>query len=259
MWKVSIIALLLFSSCSENIDAKFQEKNRLSIFVASSGKMAITKVVDTFQKTHKDIKVDIYSMSSGKGFAQLLNGFQYDLYFSADSEYPTKVFEQNLSTAPKIYAIGLLALYSKNSELLKYGVEGMIDSRVKIVSIANPRLAPYGLLAMEVLSSYKIYEKVYEKIVKGDNIAQSLQFIDTGSADIGIVALSLLEDRPKSEYILIDKDRYTPVKQAFVITKFGDKKDLAKEFSDFILSEKGQSIIQNSGFGIELIQDRKHI
>lgn len=251
MWKVSMLILIFLVSCSDNLDQKFEDKNRLSIFVASSGKIAISKIADEFKRIEKDVEIDIYSMSSGKGYAQLLNGFQYDLYFSADFKYPEKVFEQNLGDKPKVYAIGLLALYYKNIELLKYGIEGLTNSRVRIVSIANPKLAPYGLLAMEVLSSYKIYDKIYKKIVKGDNIAQSVQFVDTGSANIGIVALSLLINNPKDEYISIDKDKYQPMKQAFVITKYGKKKSLSEKFANFVLSEKGQTIIQTNGFGIE--------
>jgi len=252
MLKLIVVSfILLFIGCSEDRNIKFEDTNRLSIFVASSGKSAISKVANQFQKIYKDINIDIYSMSSGKGYAQLINGFKYDLYFSADSIYPKKVFDSNLSSSkPKVYAVGILALYSKNIDLLKSGVEGLNNREINFISIANPRLAPYGILAVDILKNYGIYDEVKDKIVKGDNIAQATQFIDIGSADIGIVAFSLINNKTKDHYILIDKKRYKPIQQSFVITKYGDKKDLAKKFANFLLSEKGKILIRESGFEI---------
>lgn len=224
---IFIISVLFLNSCSEN--KTISDKNRLSIFVASSSKELITKIADDFQKD-KNITIDIYSTSSGKGYAQLINGFKYDIYFSADSEYPNKVYNQGLSEKPKVYEIGFLALYSKNTTLISKGILALTDDEVVKIAIANPKLAPYGKLGIKFLKNIKIYNKLKEKLILGENISQAVQFVDAGAVDIGIVAISLLKDKPKNQYLKLESKFYNPMKQTFVVTKYGKDKKIVQDF-----------------------------
>lgn len=244
----AVVITISFSVFVEVEKEVIENKDEISIFVASSAKMAISNLANRFQEENKEINIEIYSMSSGKGFAQLVNGFKYDLYFSADSKFPQKVVDEGLSNSnPQIYGYGKLAIYSTDKNLLTSGFDIFTSDEVRKISIANPKLAPYGTLAEQLLKDNGIYQKISHKIVKGDNIAQSFQFVDTGSADIGIVALSLLKNRPTENYIILDENSYKPLEQSFVLTNFGEKKSSARKFYTFVLSEKGRKIIEKSG------------
>jgi len=226
-----LILILLLSGCFENKNTS--DKNRLSIFVASSAKEMITEIADDFKKD-KYIQIDIYSTSSGKGYSQLIHGFKYDLYFSADSEYPQKVYEKGLSEKPQTYAIGLLALYSKNPELIKIGILALENDEVVKIAIGNPKLAPYGKLGVEFLKNSNLYYKIESKLILGANISQAVQFVDTGAVEIGIVAISLLKDKPQNQYMKLDTKFYKPMKQNFVVTKYGKTKKLTQEFVEYM-------------------------
>ncbi len=242
----SVLFLILFIGCSENNQSTNNKK--LSIFVASSAKYAIEDITKEFKKEIDDeVEIEIYSNSSGKGFAQLQNGFKYDLYFSADSIYPKKIIENNLAKESKVYAKGLLVLYSKNSDLLKNNnlVEILTNQNISKIAVANPKLAPYGVLGIKLLKNLNLENKLKSKLVFGSNIAQTVQFVDSGNAEIGLVAKSLVKDK---KFLSIDKKLFKPISQSFVLTKFGENKSLAVKFRDFVLSKKAQLIIQSYGF-----------
>lgn len=222
----------------------------IKVFAASSTKLAMQEITEEFKKHNpKDEIVVIYS-ATGKAYAQFTNGFEYDVFIAADSKYPQKIASDgNAITEPLVYAMGAVALFSHDEEIVKKGLEAIKDKKVKHLSIANPRLAPYGAAAMEILENYALEDAAKEKLVLGDNIAQSVQFVDSGAADIGLVAFSLIKTTKKeSEYQLIDQSKYSPMRQAFVLTKHAKKKPLAQKFGDFLLSETAQNSFKKYGF-----------
>jgi len=234
---------LLFST------ALFAES--LSIFAASSTKPAMQEIVDEFNKHHPKVKIRATYSATGKAYAQFSNGFKYDIFIAADSSYPTKIHtDKNAITEPRVYAYGALALIAKNSELIEGGLESIKSDSVKHLSIANPRLAPYGVAALEILNNIGLEDEAKSKLVLGDNIAQSVQFVDSGAAEMGLVAYSLIKGTKKeSEYLLIDPNLYTPMQQAYVLTKYAKDKQVAKEFGDFLLGDFAQKSFQKHGFG----------
>ena len=120
---------------------------------------------------------------------------------------------------------------------------------IQLSVIANPKLAPYGEAALEILKNCGLEDESKEKLVLGDNIAQSVQFVDSGAAEIGLVAFSLIKTtKEESQYMLIDQSSYSPMKQAFVLTKYAKGKPLAYKFGDFLLSESAQNIFEKYGF-----------
>lgn len=223
----------------------------INVFAASSTKLAMQKVIEKFKATNPNDEIVITFSSTGKAYAQFSNGFAYDIFMAADSTYPAKIDEdKNAITKPQIYALGAVALFSTNKELIKKGLEALRDEKVKHISIANPRLAPYGVAAMEILKNYSLEDVAKSKLVLGDNIAQSVQFVDSGAAEIGLVAYSLIKTiRDADEFILIDKTKYSTMEQAFVLTKYAKDKPLASKFAEFILSDESQDIFEEFGFG----------
>lgn len=223
----------------------------INVFAASSTKLAMQKVIEKFKAINSNDDIVITFSSTGKAYAQFSNGFAYDVFMAADSTYPAKIDEdKNAITKPQVYALGAVALFSTNKELMKKGLDALYDERVKHISIANPRLAPYGVAAMEILKNHSLQEATKSKLVLGDNIAQSVQFVDSGAAEIGLVAYSLIKTkRDSQEYMLIDKTKYAPMEQSFVLTKYAKDKSLAYKFAEFILSKESQDIFEEFGFG----------
>jgi len=222
----------------------------IKIFAASSTKLAMQEIEDEFKNKNPQDEITVIYSGTGKAYAQFTNGFEYDIFIAADSKYPQKIASDgDAITKPVVYAMGTVALFSHNEELIKMGLDAIKSDKVKYLSIANQKLAPYGEAALEILKNYGLEDEAKEKLVLGDNIAQSVQFVDSGAAEIGLVAFSLIKATKKeSEYMLIEQNSYSPMKQAFVLTRYAKGKPLAQKFGDFLLSDNAQSIFEKYGF-----------
>ncbi len=235
----AIIIALVSNSAAQN----------LKVFAASSTKFAMQEIIEEFKLQHPKDSIEVTYSATGKAYAQLLNGLGYDIFMAADSLYPQKIAEDgNALGEAKVYALGRLALYAHDANLLGEGLESLKNKSVKHISIANPKVAPYGAAAMETLKNYNLLDDIKSKLVLGDNIAQSVQFVESGAAEVGIVAFSLVKSKEKSHYFLIDTTKYKPLEHSFVLTKYAKEKPLAQEFADFILSQKSQEIFKKYGF-----------
>ncbi|MGH2267300.1 molybdate ABC transporter substrate-binding protein [Campylobacter taeniopygiae] len=223
----------------------------LSIFVASSASKTMSAIKDEFLKTHPNDNIEMIFGASGKYYQLLKQGRKFDLFFSADEKYTEAIFkDQNALEKPKIYALGVLALYSLDPNLIH--LKNLKENLTKInhLSIANPKIAPYGVAAKEILEKLDLGESLKNKIILGDNIAQPVLYVDSKASNLGIVAYSLVSpiNRPKGYASIIDPKYFTPLKQSFVITKYAKNKKLAFEFSDFIGSTKAKEIFKKYGF-----------
>lgn len=227
---------------------------KISVFVASSASKAINEVKEAFLKKHPKDEVELVFGSSGKHYQLLKEGREFDLFFSADAKYAAQIHKDgNAITQPAVYALGVVALYSLDEKLLQGGAEALSQKAqsIKHLSIANPKVAPYGVAAEEVLKNLKIYDTFKDKLVLGDNISQPVNHIDTGAAEVAFVAYSLVSpvNKPKGKAVLVDTKLFSPLEQSFVITKYAKDKKLAKAFYDFVLSKEGKTIIEKYGFG----------
>lgn len=225
----------------------------LSIFVASSASKAINEVTKEFLKTHPNDKIELVFGASGKYYELFKQGREFDLFFSADTKYAQAIYEdKNAIEKPKVYVLGVLALYSLDENLLKGGINNLKEKANQIthLSIANPKVAPYGVAAQEVLKNLNLDETFKNKIVLGENISVPVLHVDSKNADLAIVAYSLISpiNHPKGKAVLIDPKYFQALKQSFVITKYAKDKKLAFEFSDFITSPKAQEIFKKYGF-----------
>lgn len=228
---------------------------KITVFVASSASNALKEVKDEFLKTRKNDDIELVFGASGKHYQLLKEGREFDMFFSADTAYAEQIYKDSLAlTRPAVYALGVVALYSLDKHLIKDGISSLAKQgqKIKHLSIANPKVAPYGVAATEALEKTKIYDVFKNKIVLGDNISQPVIHVDTGVAEVGIVAYSLVSavNKPKGKALVIDNSLFSPLEQSFVITSYakGTKKDLALAFYDFVLSDKGKEIIKKYGF-----------
>lgn len=243
---MKIKTLILFMLWSAMLFA-----DQIEIFGATATKHAMEELKNEFLKERPGDEIKFHTGSSGKAYMQFNSGMQYDMFFSADSKYPEQIVaDGDAATPSRVYAIGVLAFYSLDQKLIDEGIKAAATDKIKKISIANPKMAPYGIAAMEVFKNASLLEAVQNKIVMGENLSQAIHFVDSGAADIGLIAFSLLKETnaPKGIYKLVDQSLYTPLHQSFVLTKYGKSKPLAQDFAHFVLSEKGQAILENYGF-----------
>ncbi|HED4860196.1 TPA: molybdate ABC transporter substrate-binding protein [Campylobacter jejuni] len=246
MKKLVLCFIVLFLSL--NLNAQ-----NLSVFVASSASKAMEEVKNEFLKSHPNDNIDLVFGASGKYYQLLKQGREFDLFFSADTKYAQAIYEdQNALDKPKVYVLGVLALYSLDENLLQGGVENLKEKAGKIthLSIANPKVAPYGIAAKEVLENLDLNELFKDKIVLGENISVPVLHVDSKNSDIAIVAYSLVSpiNHPKGKTSIINPKYFSPLEQSYVITKYAKDKKLAFEFSEFIGSSKAKEIFKKYGF-----------
>jgi molybdate transport system substrate-binding protein len=195
--------------------------------------------------------------SSGNFFQQIQNGAPFDIFFSANLDYPKKLEAAGLIERSSYYqyARGKIVIWvPKDSKIdLNAGLKALLDPRVKKIAIANPQHAPYGQAAVSAMQKEGIYEKAKDKFVLGENISQTASFVVSGSADIGVVALSLALSpnmKDKGRYADISADEYPPIEQACVILSSSKNKELAQQFLSYLKSAAVAEILARYGFDV---------
>jgi molybdate transport system substrate-binding protein len=223
-----------------------------TVAAAADLKNAMAELSDEFVKSHPGNAPDIVFGSSGKLYQQIANGAPFDLFFSADIRFPQLLKESGMAQSEVCpYALGRLVLWGAGGLSGKLSLERLAGDDVRFVAIANPRHAPYGMRAQEVLENLGLWDKVAPKLVFGENVAQAAQFVDTGSAQVGIIALSLVlgpEFKNKGSYMIIPERLHQPLEQGYVQLKRAGGNRAAVAFADFVSSEKGRAILSAWGF-----------
>jgi molybdate transport system substrate-binding protein len=200
-------------------------------------------------------KIDVSYGSSGNFFAQIQNGAPFDVFLSADIEYPRKLEAAGLAEPGTLYeyAVGRIAIWmpaDAHADLAKLGWKALLEPRVEKIAIANPEHAPYGRAAVAALRKAGIYEQVRVKLVYGENIAQAAQFVASGNAQAGILALSLAVSPPmrKGQRWEVPANMHPPIEQGAVILKNAKDKEGARAFVAFLKSAAGRKILESYGF-----------
>jgi len=194
--------------------------------------------------------------SSGKLTSQVENGAPFDVFLSADMKYPAKIYKDGFSLeAPKVYAYGVLILWTMKDMDLSKGITVLGDPSIQKIAIANPELAPYGREAVNSLKFYKLYDKLQKELVLGESISQANQFITTGAADIGFTAKSIVlapNMKGKGKWVDIDPQSYKPIAQGVIVLKYGQQNHLkdAEAFYNFIFSAPAQEIFKKYGYNL---------
>ncbi|NOS80679.1 MAG: molybdate ABC transporter substrate-binding protein [Nitrospira sp.] len=226
----------------------------ITIAAASDLNFVFRELVAEYEQLTGD-RVRLSLGSSGNFYAQIQNGAPFDLYFSADIAYPRKLEEAGLTVPGSLYsyAIGRIVLWAgKDSRFdLSKGLEILRESTVKKIAIANPKHAPYGRAAVGAMEQAQVYDRVKDKLVFGENISQAAQFVESGAADIGIIAMSLALAPPMQaagRYWEIPADVHPPIEQGAVIIKGAKNQERAKAFLSFVQSAEGQAMMKRYGF-----------
>ncbi len=226
----------------------------ITIAAASDLNFVFRELVTEYEKLTGD-RVRLSLGSSGNFYAQIQNGAPFDLYFSADIAYPRKLEEAGLTVPGSLYpyAIGRIVLWAgKDSRLdLSKGLEILREPAIKKIAIANPKHAPYGRAAVAAMEHAQVYDRVKDKLVLGENISQAAQFIESGAADIGIIAMSLAVAplmRAAGQYWEIPADAHPPIEQGAVVLKGGKNQASAKAFLSFVQGAEGQAMMKRYGF-----------
>lgn len=248
----SIRFLLLIAYVFIATSASAQQSEKILIAAASDLKFALDSIITVFNQKNRG-EVQVSYGSSGKLYHQISNGAPFDIFFSADISYPNLLKENGFTSSDVYpYGIGRIVLWSKRLNPEKEEMKALLDPAVRKVAIANPAHAPYGKRAEEALIHFGLYESVKGKFVFGENISQTAQFVTTGAADIGIVALSLAVSptmkRQAGNYFLIPESSHETLLQGAVITKRAQDSALAERFMDFIKGEIAGNILQEFGF-----------
>jgi len=206
----------------------------------------------------KETGVEVKSVigSSGKLTSQVENGAPFDVFLSADMKYPKKIYQDSFSAqAPKVYAYGVLVLWTTKDLDLSKGIAVLSDAGVQKIAIADPKVAPYGREAVNALKFYQLYDSLQKELVLGESISQANQFIATGAADIGFTAKSVVlapNMQSKGKWMEIDPKSYKPIAQGVVVLKYGDQNHSkeAHEFYDFLFSPAAQEIFKKYGYNL---------
>ncbi len=226
------------------------------VATAANVRYAMDELRSAFkEKTGIDVKISV--ASSGKLTAQIKSGAPFDIFLSANMKYPNYLHEKGLAlTKPKVYALGSLVIWSLKlkKEDVKKGMDVLKEERVKKIAIANPKNAPYGFEAMKALKKAGIYEDIKGKLIYGESVAQTSQYIASKVADIGFTAKSVVlspKMRGKGWWIDVDSSLYDPIEQGAVILK-NAKKHLkeVKAFYDFLFSEDAKEIFERYGYRV---------
>ena len=225
---------------------------KITVAAAADLKFAMTDLVTAFQKTNPSEQVDVIYGSSGNFSAQIQQAATYDLFFSADVAFPKDLLKGGYASSEVIpYAIGRIVLWSASLDASKMTLESLTDPKITHIAIANPKHAPYGKRAEEALRASGLWEKIEPKLVYGENIAATAQYVQSGNAQVGIIALSLAinpELAAKGGYYLIPDSLYAPLEQGFIITKRAADNTLAKRFGDFMSTPDARAIMKKYGF-----------
>lgn len=247
-----LIRLALFLIFS--VVASAQE---IAVAAAADLSSALPEIASRY-KVQSGREVKLTFGASGNLTTQIRNGAPFDVFFSADEDYPKQLIDAGLADGGTLYryAVGRLVLWVPNDsplDLEKLGIKALLDPSVKKISIANPEHAPYGRAAAAALRHDGIYEQVSSRLVLGENIAQAAQFVESGNAQAGLIALSHALTptmRAKGRYWVVPLDTYPTLNQAVVIISSSKQEKAAKQFLEFIRSPQITSLLESYGFSM---------
>ncbi len=225
-----------------------------TIAVAANFTKTIEQIGEKFEK-ESGHKLKFSFGPTGKLYAQIKNGAPFDAFFGADERRPLKTLDDKMGIKSSyfVYAQGQIALYSAKYPVEKQPLQVLKNAEFNHLAIANPRTAPYGERAQAYLKSKGLYDGVKSKLVNGESIAHAFQYVATGNAPIGFIALSQVVDPQspiyqKGQYWVVPQADYKPIKQGAVILKRGQNNVAVKEFFEFLKTDKALEIIHAYGY-----------
>ena len=255
MWNAKLKALTLIVVC-QFFFLNEAIADEIKIAVASNFYPTMKELVTHFESITPNSdttnNIVLISGSSGKHYAQILNGAPFDLFFSADKLRPNMLEKEEVfnNQSRFTYALGKLALWSPFNEYVDSDGQVLFTDDFRFLAIANPKIAPYGVASKETLTSMNLWLDMGEKLVRGENIAQTFQFAKSGNAKLGFVSYSQilsLNSSSEGSYWLVPQDMYQPIEQQAILLK---DSSLGKDFLSFIMSDEALDIIKRNGYDL---------
>jgi molybdate transport system substrate-binding protein len=248
--RLSLVLLLALTLASTAV------ADEITLAAAADLSFAFQDIAARFEK-ESGHTVKLSFGSSGNFFSQIQNGAPFDMFFSADIDYPKKLEAVGLGEPGTLYeyARGKIVLWVlKDSKIdVSRGLATLLDPSIRKIAIANPQHAPYGRAAVAAMQHEKVYDKLEDKLVFGENISQAAHFVESGNADAGILALSLAVApalKEKGKYFEIPASDYPPIEQGCIILKSSQKKELARQFLAFLKKPEIVALMRNYGFAV---------
>ncbi len=249
---VSLISLLVVSCHPVEEENESKRAGVLRVAVASNFLPTLRELVSIYQRERGD-RVKLIAASTGKLYAQIIHGAPFDILLSADSERPQLLIENGHAIASSrfTYAFGKIALWSTQKRIKN--CRAMLErGQFRRLAIANPRIAPYGVAARQLLEHLALWELLQPKLIRGENIAQTLHYVESGNAQLGIIALSLIKLRQQRTGCIweIPAGLYQPIEQQAVLLKGNANGAAAARFLAFLKSDRATTLIRDSGYGV---------
>ncbi|WP_202210755.1 molybdate ABC transporter substrate-binding protein [Pseudomonas paraversuta] len=228
------------------------QADEVQVAVAANFTAPIQAIASEFEKDTGHKLIAAYG-ATGQFYTQIKNGAPFEVFLAADDSTPEKLEKEGdiVPGSRFTYAIGTLALWSAKDGYVDDAGKVLEKNQFKHLSIANPKAAPYGLAATQVLAKLGLTDKVKDKIVEGQNITQAYQFVSTGNAELGFVALSQIFKDGKVSHgsaWIIPESMHDPIKQDAVILKKGENNPAAKALTEYLKGPKAEAIIKSYGY-----------
>jgi molybdate transport system substrate-binding protein len=222
----------------------------VKVAVAANFTEAANEIGALFKKATGDQAVFSFG-ATGQLFTQITQAAPFEVFLSADQKAPKKAIAQGFAVPDSLftYATGKVVLFSKNKDLVK-GEETLKQGKFAKIAVANPETAPYGAAGVEVMKKLGVYDALAAKIVQGDNIAQTYQFVETGNAEVGFVALSQVINKDEGSRWVVPDNLYATIAQDAVLLKQGAGNPAAKTFLSFLKGPQARAVKEKYGYGV---------
>jgi molybdate transport system substrate-binding protein len=254
---LSILGVTAWADCAPLVSAA--EQGGVRVAAAADLRFAMDEIVEAFRRERPAIRVQVTYGSSGNFYAQLSNRAPFDIFFSADMDYPRRLVQEGAAIPDSEfqYGVGRLVVWvprTSSLDIETLGMRALLSPSVRKIAIANPRHAPYGRAAEAAMKSFGIYDRVKDRLILGDSVMQTAQFVQSGGADVGIISRSLalaprLRDQGRMWEVPIDA--YPRREQGGVILSWAQDRAAAEAFRDFVLAESGKAVLRRHGFRLE--------
>jgi molybdate transport system substrate-binding protein len=229
----------------------------ITVAAAANLKLAAEELKRGFEAQTPGVEVALTFGASGTFFSQIQNGAPFDLFLSADREYPAKVIAAGLGAAAdeRVYALGRLVAWlpaGSSVDLAGKGLEALADPEVKKIAIANPAVAPFGRATIAALEAAGVLDRVKPKLVMGTSVAQAAQFATTGAADVAFIPWSLAfgKELAAGRVVQVPEALYPRIEQSGIVLSTSAEPAQARAFLSFVTGEKGRAILARYGYGL---------
>ena len=223
----------------------------VSAAVAGNFAAPFEALVEQFTDT-SGVKVEVSVGSTGQLYAQIRNGAPFDVFLAADAARPERLEREGL-TVPRsrfTYAVGRLAFYAPTRDSVRDAEFELLSYPVRHLAVANPQTAPYGAATREVLTQWGLWNKLQPVIVRGANVAQTFQFVESRAAEAGFVALSQVIQKDDKRYWIVPASHHIPIQQDAVLLTYGADNLEARRLLDFLRSDAARDVITSFGYGV---------